>query len=229
MKILNNILLVLIAVSALWFSSCRIDDTVPLKGNPSVTDSTALMQDRDIFISYRVDEDSEDGYNVFRVQNRRSRFVSEAMHFRPGLCEHDPMFDTTWKYTEVERLLFHDTTVREDEIEIELTRCIDQVLNEEEHDSIMFMTGDWPYLTLSDSASGAQLRFRDNEGTWWSSKRAQRTVDDRFRISAVIDNDLNNKYRYIVFGEFRCNVKARGSNETKKITRGRFKMFARKL
>lgn len=210
-------------------SSCEFDDTVPLKGNPAVSDSTALMSQRDIFVSFVVNEDEEDEFSVYRIHG--NKFVSEAEHFRPGLCEYDAYFDTTRSYAEVERMMFHDTTKEEEEFEIEIIECIDQIYTESEKDSILLFTGHRPYLNLRDSTSGAQVRYVDEEGELWTSRTAQRTNDDRFTISSVIENDINNDYKYIVFGEFSCLLKAMGPSrgETMKITRGRFKMFAQKL
>lgn len=222
----NNIFIYLsvFLLSAPIMVSCNIDDTVPLKSNPELSDSSALFINRDIFLTCRVDEGTED--ERILSYSDGVGFRSEAESYIPAICPYDPQTDTAVSYLQAERMMFRDSTRFEEMFEIELVACLPQNSPEELRKEIVFNTGDRFWLNLQDTIDGVRVSYRDLDDNLLSTEFGSQSIDSRFIVSAVIENDMNDRSKYIVFGEFNCTL--RGGNKTMKLTRGRFKMFAGK-
>ena len=205
-------------------AGCRPDDTVPPKVNEDALDPSILEIDRDFFIYFRINEGEIDDRVVRIIPEHDNEVTSES--YSPGLCR--PLWgDTVGRYVHVQRLTLRDTTKTAESADIEFTRCVRQNTPIRQRDSITFMEGARPFLSLPDSTSGIQIVYRDRDDVLWSSKFGSNS-GSRFVLSARIPNRINDKYRYVVFGEFDCDL-YNDSGERKRITRGRFKMFAAAL
>lgn len=215
--------MVLLASAPFWVS-CKIDDTVPLKSNPQLSDSSALFINRDIFLTCRVDEGTENERRLSYTDG--DGFFSEAQSYIPALCPYDEQKDTAVSYVQAERMMFRDSTRFEEMFEIELVACLPQNSSEELRKDIVFNTGDRFWLDLQDTIDGVRVTYRDEDDNYLSTEFGSQSIDSRFIVSAVIENDINNRSKYIVFGEFNCTL--RGGNKSMRLTRGRFKMYAGK-
>lgn len=227
MSSMKNKLLIYI-LGALMFSpfmvSCKIDDTVPLKSNPQLSDSSALFINRDIFLSCRVDEGTPDERRFSYSEG--DGFISDAESYIPALCPYNQQTDTAVSYLQAERMLFRDTSRYEETFEIELVACLPQNSPEELRKDIVFNVGDRFWLNIQDTLDGVKVSYRDENDDYWSTEFGSQSIDSRFIVSAVIENDINDRSEYIVFGEFECTL--RSSNRMMRLTRGRFKMYAGK-
>lgn len=209
-------------VISLSFTSCDFDDTVPLKSNPALTDSSALFINRDIFLTCRVDEGTPEERRF--SYTHEDGFVSEAESYIPALCPFNSQTDTITHYLQAERMFFRDTARLEEAFEIELVACMPQNSPESFRKEIVFSTGDRLWLDLRDTLDGVRMSYRDEDGNFWSTDNGSQSTDSRFILSAVIDNNVNDRSKYIVFGEFECTLRFR--NRSMNLTRGRFKMYA---
>lgn len=212
----------LLLFSAPFFISCEMDDTVPLKSNPALTDSSALFINRDIFLTCRVDEGTPEERRF--SYTHEDGFVSEAESYIPALCSFNSQTDTITHYLQAERMFFRDTARLEETFEIELVACMPQNSPESLRKEIVFNTGDRFWLDISDTLDGVRMSYRDEDGNFWSTDNGAQSIDSRFILSAVIENTVNDRSKYIVFGEFECTMRFR--NRAMRLTRGRFKMYA---